>query len=301
MAQGGVFLAVAVGVLCCGFLGLVEAVGDDGCEYLGKITDACSSAKSIVVKGQVIEKGKYTVEGKRIDFESKPQAYVDWNCGSASERSVWDKEGNRLYVKYWDDGKIEWQFYKCDLSGPKSAGLQCSAELVKPYHCPGTVNDSQSEPCLFEKKEMKSKSREETESTQVGGGLKGDVTRSNQYSDAKAELDARASKSNTIQTAVEFTVDSKTYILVPPGTFYCVLRDGRSIKYESAPTGFKWQCSSTKFVQGPPGESGTCSEHPRCEASGCEDDDPFAAAPAIHVSGSLLAVATLMSAFPMFL
>ena len=277
-------------VFCSAFsLRLADAAED--CTYIDFTEDKCRSADSIVVGDDVvIRKEQYTTESKRITLPGR-QTEIFWTCGGTKERTAWGKEANQLRVKYFKDGSIHWAAYLCagGIPGPKKAGEKCTAELRQPYHCPSSVGNN-SEPCLFELEQTETRSRSKTTTVEIEGTLRGEVSKSTDFAEAKASAEAKARKSQSVTDAVTFKYKTKTLVVIAPGTIYCVLKDGESVKDIDASSGFKWQCSGTKFVQAP---GSLCSELPACDDGVCAA--ALAAAASIQVGAGVLGFALLVS------
>lgn len=93
------------------------------CVSVDSTSDKCRSADYITVAGQRVDKG---ASNKIIKLPGL-QKETKWYCGSAEERTAWDKPANELRVNYESDGTIHWDIYKC---GASSVQISALAALI---------------------------------------------------------------------------------------------------------------------------------------------------------------------------
>lgn len=88
------------------------------CTFVGNTKDYCRSAQFIRVpnKNGYLAKRIYKKwNGNPGQVVKLPGLYrqVFWYCGNSRERSAFGRSFNQLSIKYFTDGRIEWNAYKC--------------------------------------------------------------------------------------------------------------------------------------------------------------------------------------------
>ena len=231
-----------------------EIVSAAQCKEISFTSDQCRNSSEITIASQKISKPS---EDVRIKLTS-PNVEVTWLCGSSRERLAWGEEANQIRANFRKDGTVQWTIYNCDdLSGPERAGIKCSDEAFSTA-CPGGTNDT----CVFEVSRSTSFIDNTTTTVQVTGEFAHEVAGS-----TTAKISGSITHEVSKATVVEF--QEKSYIIIPSGYRFCSYSDAISIRDENAPTGYKYQCSLTKFVQTHLSYSGPCSNHPKCSTHVC--------------------------------
>ena len=245
---------MTIAILSFFLVSTLEIVAAAQCKEVYFTSDKCRSSREITVAGQKVPKPS---EDVRIKLTSS-DVEVTWFCGSSRERVAWEGKANQIRVNFRADGTVQWTVYNCDdLSGPERAGIECSDEAFSTA-CPGGTNDT----CVFEVSKSTSFIDKTTTTVQVSGEIAHEVTES---------LTARISGSITHEkskaTVVE--IQHKSYIIIPAGYKFCSYSNARSIRDVLAPTGYKYQCSLTNFVQTKLSYNGPCSTLPKCSTHVC--------------------------------
>lgn len=247
---------VAFSIVC-----LFQVVRASQCKEVYFTSDKCRSSSYITVVGQRVLKGSRDV---RIKLGA-PQTESTWHCGDSRERLGWDDNANQIRVNFLADGDVQWTVYNCDdLTGPVQAGIQCSDEAFSTA-CPGNANSNTT--CVFEVSSSTTFIDKTTTTAQVTGSVAATVS-SQVTAEVSGSLKFERSK------ATQVTFGQKSYLVIPGGFKFCSYSDATSVKDVLAPTGFKWQCTLTKFVQTKLSYAGACSDLPKCSKRVCIAGQP---------------------------
>ena len=216
----------------------------------------CSRHKhtSIVVAGRRVPMGS---EDFRIQLE-EPTRQVDVSCGGNSDTIYWTnskKDGNQVRVSFVEN-VINVHVYLCDsFGGPKKAGIRCAVEAYSPA-CPGQVGDNHT--CVYEVKTTRFSSDTVRKAVQVTTEVAVRVREK-----ARVSVGVSHTKEHTVVNT--YSVDSRSYIVIPAGYGFCSFIKAVSKKDNLAETGFKWSCTLPTFVQTNM-ISGRCTNLAQCES-----------------------------------
>jgi hypothetical protein len=243
-----------LGIVSVVLVSMLRVVAAAQCKEIEFTSDKCSSSSVITIASQKVYKRSEDVRIKLTGSHSE----ATWFCGSSKERLAWGEAANQIRVNFLSDGTVQWTVYNCDdLSGPERAGIECSDEAFSTA-CPGGTNDT----CVFEVSTSTSFIDKTTTTVQVSGEVAQQVSAS-----TTATISGSVTQERSMAKKVE--VNQKSYLIIPAGFKFCSFSDAKSVKDVLAPTGYKWQCSLTKFVQAKLSYNGPCSNLPKCSKNVC--------------------------------
>ena len=268
-----------LGIVSLCFFSMFQIGSAAECKEVEYTSDKCRSSSYIMVASQRVSKGSEDVRIKLTGTQNE----VTWHCGTDKESVKWGKDANQIRVNYLTDGTVQWTVYNCDdLSGPERAGIKCSDEAFSTA-CPGGTNGT----CVFEVSRLTSFIDKTTTTVQVSAEVSQQVT-----TEASGKISGSITQERSKATVVEYK--QKSYLVIPAGFKFCSFSDATSIKDVLAPTGYKWQCSGTQFVQTKLSYSGPCSERPKCSKHVCTPGRSGAAKTAFRFLLFMLAHATIV-------
>ena len=229
-------------------------------EYLCK--ESSHSAKYVEIDGRRVPFG---TRNMRIQLEEPPDKF-DLVCQEEAWAISLTKgkgKGNQVRVTYVNDTIIMKVFWCDRFDGPTQAGLRCAVEAFSSA-CPGRVSDNHT--CVYEIKTRRFSSdtvRKAVEvKTEVAVTVRG-----------KAGVSAGVTHTNEREVVNAYTVDSRSYIVIPAGYRFCSFSKASSSKDDLAATGFKWTCNLPTFVQTTM-ITGRCTDLKLCESrSPCSSAD----------------------------
>jgi hypothetical protein len=235
------------------------------CKEVEYTSDKCRSSSYIKIASQRVNKGS---EDVRIKLTGSQGGQATWFCGTDKESVKWGgKDANQIRVNFLTDGTVQWTIYNCDdLSGPVEAGIECSDEAYSTA-CPGGTNDT----CVFEVSTSTSFIDKTTTTVQVSAEVTKQVT-----SQAQGKISGSITQERSQAKVIEY--NHKSYLIIPSGFKFCSFSNAKSVKDVLAPTGYKWQCSGTNFVQAKLSYNGPCSKLSKCPKHYCIPDAPGGAA-----------------------
>ena len=243
-----------LGIISLCFVSMFQTVAAAQCKEIEFTSDKCRSSNEITIASQTVFKGSKDVRIKLTGSHTM----ATWFCGSSKERVAWGEAANQIRVNFLRDGTVQWTVYNCDdLSGPERAGIKCSDEAFSTA-CPGGTNHT----CVFEVSTSTSFIDKTTNTVQVSGEIAHKVTE-------KTEAKISGSITHERSKATVVTFEQKSYLVLPAGFKFCSCSDAESVKDVLAPTGYKWQCSLTKFKQTKLSYNGPCSDLPKCSKRVC--------------------------------
>ena len=268
-----------LGIVSFCFVSMFQIGSAAQCKEIEYTSDKCRSSNYIKVASQTVLKGS---EDVRIKLTGT-QIEVTWHCGTDKESVKWGKPANQIRVNFLADGTVQWTVYNCDdLSGPERAGIECSDEAFSTA-CPGGTNGT----CVFEVSRSTSFIDKTTTTVQVGAEVSQEVT-----SKTSGKISGSITQERSKATVVEY--NHKSYLVIPAGFKFCSFSHATSIKDVLAPTGYKWQCSLTQFMQIKLSFSGPCSQRPKCSKHVCIPGRSGAAKTAFGFLLFMLAHATIV-------
>ena len=200
----------------------------------------------------------------RIQLEG-PTREVSLYCGRYSDTYSWKyakKDGNQIRVTFLQ-GHLHIKVYWCDsFDGPRKAGIHCAIEAFSTA-CPGRVDHNHT--CVYEvvtKRFSGESIRNVVEvETEVAVRVR------------KFYVSAGASHTKEHTVVKTYSVESRSYVVIPAGYRFCSFSEVISKEDYLAATGFKWSCKLPTFVQTNM-ISGRCTDLSLCEnKSPCSDSD----------------------------
>lgn len=279
-------------------------MAQSSCAFIASTTDKCRSAQSISVEDQIIEKEKEgqppAKESRRIQLPGL-QTHVTWYCGGSEERAAWGQEGNQLRVFYRSDGTIQWSAYRCDdLSGPKKAGENCAVPETTGF-CPNFegVNSSA---CVFEMKRSTSSVNSKTTTVSVEGTLRAQVEKKAGTQTATASAEVKAGLSHSITKIEEIKIESRTFVVIPPGYSFCGLTNNTSVDDVNSATGYRWRCSFPEYFIVPDRiNNGRCTSLSVCDVGVCgRTADVDSGSVKVRIGFAITITASFIAFFCMF-
>ena len=260
-------VVIFTGIICFSLNNIaILAQSESDCNLVEHTSDKCRSANYIKIIG--VDQNVYKGTEKRILLPGR-QTQVRWLCGSSEERTAWNNPANQLRITYQQDGSIRWAVYDCkDLSGPKSAGLNCAVPETTEF-CPkfGGVNSSA---CVFELKKSTSHVNQKTTTVTVTGTLRGEVEKEAGPLIATASAEVQIGVHHSVTKAKIVTYESRHFLVIPPGFSFCAYTNNTSVADGNAPTGFRWRCMFPEYVQAEERFSnGRCTSLEICEEGVC--------------------------------
>ena len=249
----------------------IAGKAQSSCEFIETTTDRCRSAQYITVEDQTIkrEKGEsQAMESTRIQLPGL-QTEVTWYCGGTEERAAWGTKANQLRVFFRSDGVIQWNVYRCeDLSGPKKAGDNCAVPETNGF-CP-KFEGVNSSACVFEMKFSTSSVNSKTTTVSVEGTLRAQVEKKAGTLTATASAEIKGGLSHSVTQATIVTVESRQFIVIPPGYSFCGFTNNTSVPDVHSPTGFRWRCSFPQYVKAQERfNNGRCTSLRICDVGVC--------------------------------
>jgi hypothetical protein len=223
----------------------------------------CLSYKEINVAGRRVPLGKSDM---RIQLE-EPTRDVSLICGRHSGVYSWKyakKNGNQIRVSFLE-GYLHLEVYWCDSFGddPERAGIRCAIEAFSTA-CPGRVGNNHT--CVYEVETKRFSSDTVRKAVQVTDKVVLQVL-------DKAQLSAGVSHTKEHTVVNTYSVNRRSYIVIPAGYRFCSFSTVTSKKDPRRATGFKWSCNLPTFYQ-INRISGRCTDLALCESkSPCAASD----------------------------
>jgi hypothetical protein len=214
------------------------------------------------------------IDGRRVPYGTEtdiriqledPSRITEVECGAHSRLVPWPeltKDANQVRVRYVE-GQINLHVYWCDsFEGPKKAGIRCAIEAFSSA-CPGRIGVD-NHTCVYEVKTSRFSSNTVRKAVEVKSEVAITVR-----DNAKIATGVSHTKENTVVNT--YTVQSRSYIVIPAGYSFCSFSEVHSIDERLSPTGYEWKCNLPTFKQTTT-ISGRCSKLLLCETQApCPD------------------------------
>ncbi|CAB4002640.1 Hypothetical predicted protein [Paramuricea clavata] len=255
----------------------LNAAESSGCTFVAKNTSIpvqkCLKLGYIRVAGRRVPLGVYEM---RIQLE-EPRREAVLYCGRYSGTYSWKfakKDANQIRVSFLH-GYLHVTVYWCDsFSGPKESGIRCVVEAFS-TSCPGLISHNHT--CVYEVQKKRFSSDTVRNAVEVKGEVAALVK--------KAYVSTGVSHTEEQTVVNTYSVNSRSYIVIPAGYRFCSFSEVISVKDPLAATGFKWECKVPTYVQ-------TSSITGRCtNLSLCETQSPCQTSRPLFSSGDISAVA----------
>ena len=202
-----------------------------GCTFVARNTSInvakCSYFNYISVAGRHVPLGKHEM---RIQPEG-PTREVSLYCGRYSDTYSWKyakKDGNQIRVTFLQ-GHLHIKVYWCDsFDGPRKAGIHCAIEAFSTA-CPGRVDHNHT--CVYEVVTKRFS----------GESIRNVVEIETEVAVRVRKFYVSAGVSHTKERTVvkTYSVESRSYVVIPAGYRFCSFSEVISKEDYLAPTGFK--------------------------------------------------------------
>jgi hypothetical protein len=210
--------------------------------------------KFIEINERKVKMGRHHMRIRLEEPSDESQIY----CGENSYSFSWKEngKGNQVRVTYLSN-IIRISVYFCKtFDGPSRLGIKCAVEAFS-SGCPLSFGVNHT--CVFEVKTNRFSSETVTSAEQVTTEVAVTVREK-----AQVKVGVTHSKEETIVNT--YTVDSRSYIVIPAGYKFCSFSEVNSEDADDpaqSPTGYKWSCNLPTFVQT---TKERCTDLTRCES-----------------------------------